>query len=107
MDFTIGLAVSILATKNARMSVDVLHALTRPLLVDSSGCGRSLEGGRNPLTYFASLRCPGLVEAGKGSMLPNAPKWEGLKSLIRLLIPRAALLLDRSRTWAYGPSVPA
>jgi hypothetical protein len=68
---------------NAWESVDIFHALNVALQRDSMGHERGREGGRNTLAYLAWLRCRELVDAGKGSMLPDSPKGEGLKSLLR------------------------
>jgi hypothetical protein len=67
---------------NAWESVDVFHALNIALQRDSIGYGKGPEGGRNTLAYLAWLRCLELVNAGKGSMLPDAPKGEDLKALL-------------------------
>jgi hypothetical protein len=80
---------------NAWESVDIFHALNVALQRDSLGYERGRDGGRNTLAYFAWLRCCELVDAGKGSMLPDAPKGEGLKSLLpRPDFVEADLLLD-------------
>ena len=65
---------------NAWESVDVFHALNIALQRDSLGFSRGRDGGRNTLAYFAWLRCRELVDQGKGSMLPDAPTGEALKS---------------------------
>jgi hypothetical protein len=67
---------------NAWESVDNFHALNVALQRDSLGYERGREGGRNTLAYLAWLRCRELIDAGKGSMLPGAPRGEGLKSLL-------------------------
>src|SRR5262249_33775101 len=47
------------------------------------------------LAYLAWLRCRELVDAGKGSMLPDAPRGEALKSLMpRPDFVKADVLLD-------------
>jgi len=80
---------------NAWESIDVFHALNVALQRDSLGYKRGREGGRNTLAYLAWLRCRELVDAGKGSMLPDAPKGEGLKSLLpRPQFVKAEVLLD-------------
>ena len=61
---------------NAWESVDIFHALNVALQRDSLGYERGREGGRNTLAYLAWLRCRELIDAGKGSMLPDAPKGE-------------------------------
>jgi hypothetical protein len=68
---------------NAWESVDVFHALGVALQADSLGFEKNREGGRNTLAYLAWLRCPELIDAGKGSMLPDAPKGEALKRMLR------------------------
>lgn len=65
---------------NAWESLDVFNALDVALQRDSVGYKRGRDGGRNTLAYFAWLRCCELVDAGKGSMLPGAPKGEALRS---------------------------
>ena len=67
---------------NAWESVDIFHALNVALQRDSLGYARGRDGGRNTLAYFAWLRCRELIDAGKGSMLPDAPKGEALKALL-------------------------
>ncbi len=80
---------------NAWESVDIFHALSIALQRDSLGYTRGREGGRNTLAYFAWLRCRELIDAGKGSMLPSAPKGEALKNLLRRPdFVQAELLLD-------------
>ena len=68
---------------NAWESVDIFHALNVALQRDSLGFERDREGGRNTLAYLAWLRCRELIDAGKGSMLPDAPKGEALKAMLR------------------------
>ena len=67
---------------NAWESVDVFHALNVALQRDSVGYERGRDGGRNTLAYLAWLRCRELIDAGKGSMLPDAPKGEALKAML-------------------------
>ncbi len=67
---------------NAWESVDVFHALNVALQRDSLGFERGREGGRNTLAYLAWLRCRELIDAGKGSMLPDAPRGEALKAIL-------------------------
>ena len=67
---------------NAWESVDVFHALNVALQRDSVGYERGRDGGRNTLAYLAWLRCRELIDAGKGSMLPDAPKGEALKTML-------------------------
>ena len=68
---------------NAWESVDIFHALNVALQRNSLGYERGREGGRNTLAYLAWLRCRELIDAGKGSMLPDAPKGEALKAMLR------------------------
>ncbi len=68
---------------NAWESVDVFHALNAALQTDTLGFARDRDGGRNTLAYFAWLRCRELIDAGKNSMLPDAPKGEALKGMLR------------------------
>jgi len=80
---------------NAWESVDIFHALNIALQRDSMGYERGREGGRNTLAYLAWLRCRELIDAGKGSMLADAPQGEGLKSwLHRPDFVKADVLLD-------------
>lgn len=80
---------------NAWQSVDVFNALNVALQRDSLGYERGREGGRNTLAYLAWLRCRELIDEGKGSMLPGAPKGEALKSLLpRPDFVSAEVLLD-------------
>jgi hypothetical protein len=65
---------------NAWESVDVFHALEIALQHDTLGFRKEPEGGRNTLAYLAWLRCRELIDAGKNSMLPDAPKREALKA---------------------------
>jgi hypothetical protein len=67
---------------NAWESVDVFYALSVALQHDSLGFRGDFEGARNTLAYLAWLRCRELIDAGKGSMLPDAPKGEALKALL-------------------------
>ncbi len=80
---------------NAWESVDVFHALSVALRHDTLGFQKDRNGGRNNLAYFAWLRCRELIDAGKGSMLPEAPKGEALKKwLPRPDFVEADALLD-------------
>ena len=80
---------------NAWESVDIFHALNVALQRDSVGYQRGRDGGRNTLAYFAWLRCRELIDAGKGSLLPDAPKGEALKSMLRRPdFVKADVLLD-------------
>jgi hypothetical protein len=63
-------------------SVDIFHALNIALQHDSLGFARDSNGGRNSLATFAWLRCRELIDAGKGSILPDTPKGRTLKDLI-------------------------
>ena len=79
---------------NAWESVDIFHALEFALEHDSLGFPRGGDGGRTSLAYLAWLRCRELIDAGKGSMLPDAPRGEKLKESIRepsYLPPKEAL----------------
>jgi len=67
---------------NAWESVDIFQALNVALQRDSLGLGRGREGGRNTLAYLAWLRACELIAAGRGSMLPDAPKGEKLKAIL-------------------------
>jgi hypothetical protein len=67
---------------NAWESVDVFHALNVALQHDTLGFAKDRDGGRNTLAYLAWLRCRELIDTGKGSMLPDAPKGEALKSML-------------------------
>ncbi|WZO99886.1 hypothetical protein EP7_001500 [Isosphaeraceae bacterium EP7] len=67
---------------NAWESVDIFNALNQALQRDSQGFARNEEGGRNTLAYLAWLRCCELVDAGRGSMLPDAPKGQALKAIL-------------------------
>ena len=94
---------------NAWESVDVFHALNVALQRDSLGFARGPLGGRNTLAYLAWLRCRELVDAGKGSILPDAPKREALKAMLRrpesalyaeeLLDPAFAKLRSEADAW--------
>ncbi len=93
---------------NAWESVDVFHALNVALQHDTLGFARERNGGRNTLAYFAWLRCRDLIDAGKGSMLPDAPKGQDLKSVLprpgyveadRLLDPAFAKLRAEANAW--------
>ena len=59
---------------NAWESVDVFNALDVGLQHDSLGYAKEREGGRNTLAYLAWLRCRELIDSGKSSILPDAPK---------------------------------
>jgi tetratricopeptide (TPR) repeat protein len=93
---------------NAWESVDVFHALDVALQHDTLGFERSREGGRNTLAYLAWLRCRELIDAGRGSMLPDAPKGEALKAMLpkpnfvmaeKLLDPAFARLRAEAGAW--------
>jgi hypothetical protein len=80
---------------NAWESVDIFHALNIALQHDTLGFTKEREGGRNTLAYLAWLRCRELIDAGKNSMLPDAPKGEALKAfLLRPNFVEADGLLD-------------
>jgi hypothetical protein len=93
---------------NAWESVDVFHALNVALQRDSLGFERGPEGGRNSLAYLSWLRCRELIDAGKGSMLPDAPRGEALKAMLprpdlveaaKLLDPAFVKLRDEAEAW--------
>jgi tetratricopeptide (TPR) repeat protein len=93
---------------NAWESVDVFHALNIALQRDSLGYERGREGGRNTLAYLAWLRCRELIDAGKGSMLPDAPRGEALKAILpkpdfvmaeKLLDPTFTKLRAEAEAW--------
>jgi hypothetical protein len=67
---------------NAWESVDIFHALNVALQHDTLGFAKDSDGGRNSLAYFAYLRCRELIDTGKTSILPDAPKGESLKSML-------------------------
>lgn len=67
---------------NAWESVDVFNALCLALQHDTLGFENDYGGGRNSLATFAWLRCKELIEAGKGSILPDAPRGDELLSMI-------------------------
>jgi hypothetical protein len=67
---------------NGWESVDVFNTLNVALQHDTMGYEKNRNGGRNTLAYFAWLRCRELIDAGKGSMLPDVPKGEDLKRLL-------------------------
>jgi len=80
---------------NAWESVDVFNALNVALQRDSLGYERGRDGGRNTLAYLAWLRCRELIDAGKGSMLPDSPKGQRLESWL----PRPDFVkADRNRS---------
>jgi tetratricopeptide (TPR) repeat protein len=80
---------------NAWESVDIFHALNVALQHDTLGFKKDRDGGRNSLAYLAWLRCRELIDAGKGSMLPDAPKGALLKDhLPRPDFVEADALLD-------------
>ncbi len=93
---------------NAWESVDIFYALNVALQRDSVGYPRGRDGGRNTLAYLAWLRCEELIGAGKGSMLPDAPKGEALKAMLRypdfvsddtLLRPMYKKLRENAEAW--------
>ena len=65
---------------NAWESVDIFHALNVALQHDTLGFTQDRDGGRNSLAYLAWLRCHELIDAGKNSMLPDAPKGAALEA---------------------------
>ncbi len=93
---------------NAWESVDVFNALDVALQHDTLGYAKEREGGRNTLAYLAWLRGRELVDAGKSSMLPDAPKGEALKAVLpkpdfvdaeHLLDPVFAKLRAEADSW--------
>lgn len=93
---------------NAWESVDVFNALCLALQHDTLGFESDYGGGRNSLATFAWLRCKELIEAGKGSLLPDAPRGdELLKKIPRpgmfwaedLLEPAFRKLRDEADAW--------
>lgn len=80
---------------NAWESVDVFHALGVALQHDRLGFKNDTSGGRNTLAYLAWLRGRELIDHGKNSMLPDAPKGQGLKPMLpRPDFVQAEALLD-------------
>jgi hypothetical protein len=67
---------------NAWESVDIFHALDVALHHDRLGFRDDWDGGRNSLSHLAWLRCCELIDAGKTSMLPDAPKGDRLKNML-------------------------
>ncbi len=61
-------------------SFDIFYTLTLALCCDSKGFEPGRNGGRNSLAYLARLRCVELIEAGHGSLVPDAPRGEALKA---------------------------
>ncbi len=93
---------------NAWESVDIFHALNVALQHDTLGFKQDRDGGRNSLAYLAWLRCRELIDAGKNSMLPDAPKGAALKDRLprpdfvesdRLLDPAFANLRAEADAW--------
>ena len=80
---------------DAWQSIDAFNALNIALQRDSVGFRTERNGGRNSLAYFAWLRCLELADAGKSSLLPDAPRGPALKPLFyKPGFVRADLLLD-------------
>ena len=67
---------------NAWESVDVFNTLCIALTQDTVGFERTEQGGRNSLALYAWLRANELVDKGKSSMLPDAPKGDALASIL-------------------------
>ncbi len=65
---------------NAWESVDIVYALSIALQHDTLGFAKDRNGGRNSLASLAWLRCRELIDDGKRSILPDAPKGEALKA---------------------------
>ncbi|MDG3003590.1 hypothetical protein [Paludisphaera mucosa] len=68
---------------NAWESIDVYNALKMALGQDTQGFSPERAGGRNSLAYYAWLRCKELIQDGRGSMIPDAPRGEALTAWIR------------------------
>ena len=77
---------------NAWESVDVFNALCLALQHDTLGFSNDYGGGRNSLAMFAWFRCKELIKAGKGSLLPDAPKGDAL--LAKILPPMTSSALE-------------
>jgi hypothetical protein len=93
---------------NAWESIDIFHALNVALQHDTMGFDQDRNGGRNTLAYLAWLRCRELIDAGKDSILPDAPKGEALKSMLprpdfvmaeKLLDPAFVKLRAEANAW--------
>lgn len=70
----------LIALGNAWESIDVFHALADAAMENEE---------RTSVAFLARLRCDELIDAGKGSVLPGAPKGEALKQrLMRLSLER-------------------
>ncbi len=67
---------------NAWESVDVFHALSVAMQYNRLGFEPEFQDLQLPLAYFAYARCQELIDAGKGSLVPNSPKGADLKSRI-------------------------
>lgn len=67
---------------NAWESVDVFHALSVAMQYNRLGFEPEFQDLQLPLAYFAYARCQELIDAGKGSLVPNSPKGAYLKSRI-------------------------
>ena len=85
---------------NAWESVDIFHALSVALRHDTVGIAEeSYHEGRSGLSYLAFLRCSELIDGGKASMLPDAPRGEKLKAIL----PRRGFLEgDRALASAFA-----
>jgi hypothetical protein len=93
---------------NAWESVDIFHALNVALQHDTLGFKQDRDGGRNSLAYLAWLRCQELIDGGKNSLLPDAPKGAALKDRLPrpdfvegdgFLDPAFAKLRAEADTW--------
>jgi hypothetical protein len=80
----VGLA-GLVTLGNAWESVDIFLALDVALQHDTIGFpgeGDGRAAGRNTLAYLAWLRACELVDAGRGSILPDAPRGAALKAML-------------------------
>jgi hypothetical protein len=107
-DQTVRGLAGLIVLGNAWENLDIFHALNVALQHDTMGFERNRHGGRNTLAYLAWLRCRELIDAGKGSMLPDAPKGEALKAMLprpdfvkaeKLLDPAFVQLRAEADTW--------
>jgi hypothetical protein len=107
-DQTVRGLAGLIVLGNAWESVDIFHALNVALQHDTMGFEQDRDGGRNTLAYLAWLRCRELIDAGKGSMLPDVPKGEALKAMLprpdfvmaeKLLDPAFVKLRAEADSW--------
>lgn len=80
-------------------SVDVFHALAVALMRDTVGFSGGESAGRGSLAFLAGERCRELIDAGRGSLWPGAPRGEDLerKILEPQFVDRDDLLRDEYR----------